>query len=100
MSKRYKHGAWNVICDVCGFEFKSDEVQRRWDNLIVCKKDFEHDHPQKYLRLRAEDTSVPFVRPPPEDIFVEYCDILGSSGVTGYAVADCARADVTIDITL
>ena len=72
----YKPGCWNVICDVCGWKFKSDEVRERWDNLIVCKQDWETDHPQKYIRSRSDPKPVPFVRnePEPIEIVVPYRD--------------------------
>lgn len=88
----YKKGAWSVICDVCGFEFKSDEVRKRWDGLIVCDKDFEHDHPQKYIRARTDPKPVPFVRAEPPDVFIPICTIYNSQGIAGASVAGCAIA--------
>ncbi len=91
-------GTWRVICDVCGFEFASDEVRKRWDNLYVCDKDWEHRHPQDFLRTRVENVTPPFVRPEPVDTFVNvtytpnYCDIVGQLGVAGYGVAGCMIA--------
>jgi hypothetical protein len=90
----YKKGCWNVICDVCGFEFKSDEVRKRWDGFIVCKDDFEYDHPQKYLRVREETSSVPFVRNEPTDTFIIVCTLITSQGVAGMGTANCARAGI------
>lgn len=73
----YKSGTWNVVCDVCGFEFKSDEVKERWDGAIVCKKDFESRHSSDLLRVRPENPSVPWVSPEPEDTFttVPYIEV-------------------------
>jgi hypothetical protein len=90
----YKKGCWNVICDVCGFEFKSDEVRKRWDGFIVCKDDFEYDHPQKYLRVREDSQSVPFVRSVPEETFIQVCTVITSQGIAGYGVAGCSTAGV------
>lgn len=70
MKTYYKKGCWNVICDSCGFQFKSDEVKKRWDGLIVCKDDFETDHPQKFVRARVDKQAVPFTRPEPEPVFI------------------------------
>lgn len=67
----YKPGCWNVICDVCGWQFKSDEVKHRWDGRIVCEKDWETDHPQKYIRSRPDPKPVPFVRREQEPVFIE-----------------------------
>lgn len=41
MGNRYVPGAWNAICDVCGFEFKSTELKDRWDGQKVCEQDWE-----------------------------------------------------------
>ena len=87
----YKPGSWNVHCDVCGFKFKSDQVMKRWDGLMVCENDFEHDHPQKFLRVREDRQSVPFVRKQADDTFIaDTCDFWGASPMADYAVADCA----------
>jgi hypothetical protein len=90
----YKKGCWNCICDVCGFEFKSDEVRKRWDGFIVCKDDFEYDHPQKYLRVREDSQSVPFVRSEPEETFIVFCTIITRQGIADVGTADCAQADL------
>lgn len=88
----YKPGRWNAICDVCGFKFKSDEIKKRWDGLRVCSADFELDHPQKYLRVQEDRSSVPWIRKRPADVFVEFCYIWGSSAFAGLAEAGCSRA--------
>lgn len=59
----YMHGSWNVICDVCGFKFKSDDIKERWDGLQVCKDDWEIRHPLDFERGVADDPSVPYTRP-------------------------------------
>ena len=91
----FKRGSWNGICDVCGFKFKFTELQKRWDGLICCSKDFEQDHPQKYIRVRESGLSVPVIRDRPEDVFVDVCTLWGASGYADLAEADCARADAS-----
>lgn len=86
-------GQWWIHCDVCGFKFKSDQIKKRWDGLMVCENDFEHDHPQKFLRVREDKQSVPFVRKQADDVFTTVCYIWGSSGYADLATADCGRAD-------
>lgn len=71
MDSYFKSGDWNVICDVCGFEFKASQLRRRWDGFMVCSKDFEHRHPQDCLRGKRDSPAVPWSRPEPEDVFVE-----------------------------
>ncbi len=92
----FKSGSYNGICDVCGFKFKFTELRKRWDGLIVCNKDFENDHPQKYIRVRESGLAVPEARPRPEDVFIgPTCTLWGASGYADIAEADCARADVS-----
>ena len=90
------HNYWLVICDVCGFEFRSDQVRKRWDNLIVCEKDYETRHEQEFLRTRAECNDLPFVRPEPADTFINVtyravteCSVLDKRGIAGYGIAGC-----------
>ena len=70
MADHYKKGVWNVICQVCGMKFKSDQIRKRWDGLLVCNSDFEHRHPSDYYRARPEKQGVPFTSPEPTDTFV------------------------------
>ena len=77
----FESGKWLVICDVCGFRKKSDEVLKRWDGLIVCKEDYETRHPQDFIRAIKEDTSVPFTRPEPTDTFVTVDVVASTVGV-------------------
>lgn len=54
----YKKGSWNVICDVCGFKYKKEEVRLRWDGLVVCKEDWESRHPSDFYRSTPDRQSV------------------------------------------
>lgn len=63
-------GEWNAICDVCGLKFKSSMLQRRWDGLMTCDKDWEMRHPQDFLRVNKEVISPPWVRPEGDDSFI------------------------------
>lgn len=95
MTTYYKPGAWSVICDVCGFRFKSDEVRKRWDGLIVCTDDWETDHPQKFLRIREDGQTVPFVRADPGvDNFRNICWIFTANAFADLGTSDCMRADI------
>jgi hypothetical protein len=95
----YKPGSWNVICDVCGVRFKSHEVKKRWDGLIVCKDDWETDHPQKFIKTRADPKQVPFIRQEPPDQFIAVCTVITSQGRADMGTADCAQADITRNLT-
>jgi hypothetical protein len=93
----YKPGDWNAHCDVCSFKYKAAQLRKRWDGLMVCKHDYEPDHPQKYLRVSERSPSVPWVRHqndnPNETGHV--CYIYAISGYAELAEADCAKADNT-----
>jgi hypothetical protein len=58
----YTHGSWNALCDVCGFKFKSCDLKKRWDGLMVCKEDWEPRHESDFFRAPTEDQSVDWVR--------------------------------------
>lgn len=60
----YKPKAWNALCDVCGGKFKSTEMRKRWDGLMVCGSDWEPRHPQDFLRAVKETSNqLPWTRP-------------------------------------
>lgn len=96
----YKKGSWNVICDVCGKRHKSTDVRKRWDDLIVCKEDWEPDHPQKFLRVNADGKQVPFIRREPETSSTSvyypdaWTDFGGPSGI--YVMNTTDRANNTL----
>lgn len=89
----YKPGAWNAICDVCGLRFKSDQMMKRWDGLMVDRACFETRHPQDFLRVPREDISTPWARPDPEPEYLYICYLWGRSAYADLAEADCAQAD-------
>lgn len=91
----YKAGSYNVICDVCGFQFKADKIKKRWDGLMVCNEDFEHDHPQKHIRVREDRQQVAFVRNEPEDTFLSVCYMHDRAPYADLGTADCAVVDNT-----
>lgn len=63
-------GLWKVICDRCGREYKSDEVRKEWDNLMVCKDCWEPRQPQDFVRGVADIQTPPFTRPEQQDQFI------------------------------
>lgn len=64
----YKPGDWNAICDRCGFKFKASELKEEWTGLMVCPEDFELRHPLDFVKGRADQISVPWVRMEPSTI--------------------------------
>lgn len=92
----YKSGAWNVVCQVCGRKYKSDEVRKRWDGLIVCHNDFENRHILDFLKVREDDPAVPYVSPESTDQFIFVCHFPQTVGMADIGVADCSVADFSV----
>ena len=67
----YKHGDYNAICDKCGFKYKASQLRKTWDNLMVCKKDWEPRQPQDFVKGVKDKQTVPWARPEPENVFVD-----------------------------
>jgi hypothetical protein len=62
---------WRAVCDVCGFEFYNTELKKRWDNLMVCSKDWEPRHPMDLIKVKKEESqNLPWTRPEPADVFI------------------------------
>lgn len=85
----YKPGQWHAHCDVCGFKHHSGDMRQRWDGLMVCEKDWEPDHPQKYIRVPSDTQSVPWVREQSDDLFLKFCSVITNQGIAGIGVAGC-----------
>ena len=67
---------WNVVCDVCSKKIKASESRLRWDGLVVCPDDFEHRHPQDFVKARTDKITVPFTRPIPPLTFTNVSYVL------------------------
>lgn len=87
-------GTWATVCDVCGFRFPSNQLKLRWDNLMVCKDDWEIKHPQLFVKVSPEEIAPPWVRPSPQPQYLLYCTLITRQGVAGLGVAGCATAGV------
>lgn len=68
-------GANNVICDRCGFKYKSTQVRKEWTGLIVCKKCWDPRHPQDKVRAVKDDQSPSVNRPEATDTFLSPGDV-------------------------
>jgi len=85
-------GEWNSICYVCGFKFKSEQLQKNWKGFYVCEKDFEGRHPQDFIKVLPEAKALPFTRPDSQPNVPAVCYIEGLSGYAGLGVAGCMTA--------
>lgn len=57
-------GDWIADCDVCGFRFHASDLRKRWDELMVCKDDWEVRQPQDFVKGLPDNSNVPWSRPP------------------------------------
>jgi hypothetical protein len=85
----WKSGQWLATCDVCGFVYHSSKLKKRWDNLMVCKEDYEERHPQDFLRARPETAFPEWTRPEPPDEFLAVCNPLTASAHWGTSSWGC-----------
>ena len=67
---KWENGSWNVICDVCGRQYKSYELQMRWDGVMVCSGDWEPRQPQDFVRGIADIQAPKWTRPEQTDHFI------------------------------
>ncbi len=74
----YVLGDYNAICQMCGFKYKASELRKRWDGVMVCKKDYEPRHPQDFIRAIPEQAQLPFTSPEPPDRFLAVGEIIPS----------------------
>ena len=81
LSNYYKSGVTNVLCDVCGVKYKSDELRKRWDGFMVCHEDWEVRHPQDYIRGSKPQKAPEYTRPEPANTFVTVPYISESIGL-------------------
>lgn len=99
MTTYFKSGSWNVICAVCGRQFKASDIRKRWDGLLVCHSDYEERHPLDFVRALPERAGVPYANPEPADTFAEVaCPFPALAGMADVGTADCARAGYTVTV--
>jgi hypothetical protein len=87
----FSAGDHNAICDVCGRKYKSSDLRKRWDGLLVCKRDWEVRHPQDYVRARKDKITPNKLRPKDDTNFIRPA-CTTRSAVAGIAIAGCAIA--------
>lgn len=94
MKTTYVPGKWLAICDVCGFKFYNTELQKNWQGLMVCHKDYESRHMQDLIKVSANEKPIPWVRPEEVPVYLETyaCTLEGIQGIAGIGVAGCMRA--------
>ncbi len=60
-----------VVCDICGFDIKSSDIKKTWNNLLVCKEDYENRNEQDFVRARKDKIAATIVRSQGTDTFVD-----------------------------
>lgn len=92
---RFKSGEWNVVCDICKFKFKSNELKLNWRGQMVCKDDWEARNIQDFIKVRAESGSPPWSRPRGEDVFINVtyiCTPETNKALVGQGTVGCMVA--------
>jgi len=93
--------SWNVICPVCGFKHKGQNMKKRWDGPWVCKDCWEPRHPLDFYRTRNDFHKLPFTYPDggidvgplaPGAGFA--CTVFRAAPLADQGTADCARLTV------
>ena len=83
------NGPYNCICDQCGRKRHASELKMTWDNFFVCSDTcWQPRHPQDFVEGRADDQTVPIVRP----------DVPQTMGTTTLSVAASKNA-TTVTLT-
>lgn len=90
---KFVSGQWNAICDRCGFKFKSSELRKDWQGLMVDEKCYEARHPQDLIKIKPEKAIPEWVRPRPDDFFPFVCFIWTQGAFADLGTADCMKAD-------
>ena len=60
---------WNMLCQVCGFKYKNEEMKLRWDGVWCCPEDWELRQPQDFVRGVRDPMTVPYTAPEPPNVF-------------------------------
>ena len=99
---RYVKGAWNALCDLCHFKYKSYELKPgidRQQGLMLCKDCWDEPQPQDHLRVRPDRQEVPWTRPEPTDVFTTEATEAdtGISAIPDVAIPDMAIPNVVAD---
>lgn len=93
----YRRGDNWATCAVCGIEYRASDFRRRWDGLMVCREDWEPQHPQEFVRGKRDDQR-PSVTSGPRDVFelmpqVPDCPVI-TSPVDGAYTAEATTLDI------
>jgi len=62
-------GQNNVLCDICGWKFKSNELKKTWDGYWACKRDWYPRHPQDFVKGVTDTQKTILDRPEATDVY-------------------------------
>lgn len=82
---------WKFACHRCGFWFPSTEIKKEWTGLQVCQTCWEPRHEQTLIKVRGEQAFPKIVSKDGTDTFVQFCDVVTSSGYPGLGTTDCMQ---------
>lgn len=77
----YEAGKWKVLCDRCGFTYKSDELKQEWTGLMVCDSCWEARHPVDFIKAPVGEKALPWTRGEATDQFVTVDYVASTVGV-------------------
>lgn len=88
---------YNVICDVCGFQYKSNELKKRWDGYMVCEADWEPRNILDFYVPANDSHKLPYTRPDNDGIDVSpqgpfTCNVIRRQAQADIGTADCMQA--------
>jgi hypothetical protein len=83
-------GSFNAQCYRCGCKRKASEMRKQWQGYYVCPEHWEPRQAQDFVKGIPDQMAPPWVQPPPADIILVQCTLLGQQGCAGFSIAGCA----------
>ena len=91
----FKWGTWWVLCDRCGFKYKSNELhEERHTGLMVCSPCHDIQNPQEYARILRTEGSIPWSRP--EKSTEESASFTDCDQLTAIPISNVFNSDFTV----
>ncbi len=73
-----KLGENNVLCDICGFKYKSSDLLKTWDGYWACRPCWYPRNPQDFVRGIPDPQAPRLSRPEAADVFTAEAEALES----------------------
>ena len=89
----YEPGGHNAVCYECGRKMKASMLVKHWQGYWVCPEHWEPRHPQDFVKSVPDNMTVPWDQPDPAWVFAATCGPNDITGISDWAVSDCAISD-------